>query len=198
MESLNFVTSHPAKPGFTGPLLLEWELDMKGVISRIALAPMPAWLVLSCFCFVPGLSAQVVSTFTFAGINTEIPDADLSGLVDTRTLTLSESIIQNVTVALSISGSADPAFNGDFYAYLQHDSGLAILLNRVGRRSGDLFGYSDDGFDVTFSDSAANGDIHNYRVTLSGNAQLPLPPGASSLTGQWAPDARNVSPFAAF
>ena len=104
---------------------------MKASFSRFGRSL--SWgLSISSICWVPLVSAQVVTTFNFNGINAPIPDADLSGLVDTRQLTLSENLIQNVTVMLSISGIGNGAFNGDFYAYLQHGSGLAVLLNRVG------------------------------------------------------------------
>src|SRR5262245_57380800 len=73
------------------------------------------------------VQGQVISTFMFSGINADIPDADLSGLVDTQSLTLSESVIQNVSVVLSISGTSGSAFNGDYTVYLQHDSGFAVL-----------------------------------------------------------------------
>ncbi len=40
---------------------------------------------------------------------------------------------------------------------------------------------------MTFDDSAANGDIHNYRLTLNGNHQTAI---SGPLTGLWAPDGR--------
>src|SRR5262245_1732778 len=67
--------------------------------------------------------------------------------------------INDVNVTVNISGG----FNGDLYGYLIHDSGFAILLNRVGRTGSDSFGYSDPGFSsVRLDDSAVNGDIHLY------------------------------------
>ena len=78
--------------------------------------------------------------------------------------------------------------NGDLYCYLQHSSGLSVLLNRAGRTSGDGFGYDDAGFNVTLSDSAANGNIHTYRNVF-------VPPGGSGLSGFWQPDGRLISPM---
>jgi len=62
----------------------------------------------------------------------------------------------------------------------------AVLLNRVGRTQGNGFGYAGGGVDVTLADSAANGDIHSYRLVAN--------PAGSVLTGAWAPDARNIDP----
>jgi subtilisin-like proprotein convertase family protein len=90
----------------------------------------------------------------------------------------------NINVELDISGG----YNGDLYAYLVGPAGgFAVLLNRVGRTSaGDISTYSDAGFDVTLSDSAANGDIHLYQNVFN--------PEGGVLTGTWEPDARNVDP----
>jgi subtilisin-like proprotein convertase family protein len=86
--------------------------------------------------------------------------------------------ITDVTVSLHITGG----LNGDLYAYLAHDSGFAVLLNRVGRTDGNAFGYNDAGFNITLHDSAP-GDIHLY----GGN-------DGNLLTGIWQPDGRNVDP----
>jgi PEP-CTERM motif-containing protein len=83
-------------------------------------------------------------------------------------------------VNLNVSGG----FNGDYYAYLVHNGGFAVLLNRAGRTSGNHFGYSDSGLNVTFSDGSPS-DIHTYQNVT---------PPASPLTGMWAPDGRNVDP----
>ena len=61
-----------------------------------------------------------------------IPDGNLTGWSDTRTLSGAPSgPITNVSVTLDLSGG----WNGDLYAYLVHDSGFAVLLNRVGRET---------------------------------------------------------------
>jgi hypothetical protein len=83
-------------------------------------------------------------------------------------------------------------FNGDIYLTLAKGTeGFSVLLNRVGTRSGSSFGYSDNGFHVTFDDSAA-ADIHTYRVTVTGSNTTPL--ASNPLTGTWQPDARNTDP----
>ena len=120
-------------------------------------------------------------------VNVRIPDGSPAGLVSAVDLaTLIESTT-NVTVTLNVTGG----FNGDLHAYLVHDSGHAILLNRVGKTLANPSGYSDAGFSVTLDDHATNGDIHNYRVTLSGNPNTPL---AGPLTGSWTPDGRDTDP----
>src|ERR1051326_3044652 len=85
--------------------------------------------------------------------------------------------------------------NGDLYVYVTHGDNTAVLINRTGRRADNGLGYPDNGFDVTFSDSAVNGDIHQYRLTLFGNQTTPVDQNfVNPLTGTWAPDGRTVSP----
>jgi len=118
--------------------------------------------------------------FSFVVANGVVPDANYSGFADTQPIIMASPFgtISDVKVTLNISGG----YNGDLYAYLVHGSGFAVLLNRPGRTSGNLFGYGDAGFNLTLSDSAA-GDIHLY----GGN-------GGSTLSGVWQPDGRNVAP----
>jgi subtilisin-like proprotein convertase family protein len=120
--------------------------------------------------------------------NVIIPDNDLSGISETVSLGSSIQSITGVQLTLDIGGTDNyQPFNGDFYAYLEHGSGMAVLLNRVGVTAGNSFGYADTGFDVTFSDSGP--DIHNYQNGIYNlNA-------AGQLTGTWGPDGRTASPF---
>jgi subtilisin-like proprotein convertase family protein len=133
----------------------------------------------------PGAFAQVFVA-DFAGLNISIPDFDLSGASDSRTLSIPFSVIGDVNVTITLSGSSpDNAFNGDLYAYLSHDSGFSVLLNRPGRTAADSLGYGDNGFlNVTFDDSAADGDIHSYQLVRT----------ESPLSGRWRPDARSTFP----
>ena len=55
------------------------------------------------------------------------------------------------------------------WVYLTHASGFTILLNRTGKLASGPFGYNDDGFSVTFDDTAAN-DIRTYRNSLGHRA----------------------------
>jgi len=104
-------------------------------------------------------------------------------LSDTRTVATDILSITDITVGLSISGG----FNGDYYAYLTHDSGFAILLNRVGRTAENPDGYPDTGMALFFEMGATNGDIHSYRDLVD--------PSPGPLTGIWEPDGRNISPL---
>jgi subtilisin-like proprotein convertase family protein len=133
-----------------------------------------------------------VESYTFTGTQT-IPDANPTGLNDTRTISSSAiTEISSVIVTLNISSG----YNGDLYAYLRYGQGssapLSILLNRVGKESSsptDL-GYGDSGFQIRFSDSAANGDIHTYRTVVG------TPTTGQPLTGDWQVDGRSEHPAA--
>lgn len=119
-------------------------------------------------------------------VNLTIPDNDELGLVQTQTISGLPPILQSLEVRLRITG--DPAaWNGDFYATLgTGQGGFAVLLNRVGRTGDAFFGYSDNGFDITFT--AAAPDIHLYQDhSPSFDAQ-------GRLLGAWSPDGRNVDP----
>jgi hypothetical protein len=113
-----------------------------------------------------------------------IPDGNVAGWSDTRTISGigGDDTILDVNVRLTISGG----WNGDLYGYLVHGSGFAVLLNRVGRTSGNPFGYGDAGMAVTFDDQATETtDIHLYQAVSGYN-----------ITGgtAWRPDGRNVDP----
>jgi subtilisin-like proprotein convertase family protein len=116
-------------------------------------------------------------------INSAIPDNDSTGLAITESFSAPGLIsISQLTVSLDITGGE----NGDYYAYLVHDTGMSVLLNRVGRDSGNSFGYADAGMNITLDDTASSGDIHVYQLTLN--------PGGGQLTGTWQPDGRTIDP----
>lgn len=168
---------------------LQINLSQKAVWRSARRERAAALLVLLIFANSnPGHAALFFDSGT---LNLRIPDGGSSGLVQGIDVTGVSDAIGKVEVSLSISGYQGNAFNGDLYVTLQHESGFAVLLNRAGRRAENGFGYGDNGIDVTFSDSAANGDIHNYRLTLNGSHSAPI---AGRLSGVWSPDARNVDP----
>ena len=103
-------------------------------------------------------AGQTPVTNTFS-VNKVIPDGQPTGLSDTENLTFGPGLnsISSLQVTLTIANG----YNGDYYAYLVHDGGFAVLLNRVGRTATDSVGYSDAGMDVTFSESG--NDIHDYQ-----------------------------------
>jgi subtilisin-like proprotein convertase family protein len=141
---------------------------------------------LLAFAVLAGLAGSAGAATTLATWNSGfasggvVPEGNPVGWSDTRTLSgISSTSITDVNVQLSITGD----WNGDLYVYLQHLSGISILLNRPGKTSGDSFGFSDGGFDVVFNDTAANGDSH---LTFAGNTIFD--------GGEWQPDARYVNP----
>ena len=126
------------------------------------------------------------NTYTFS-VNQLVPDANVNGLSMTTNLSMSGNI-SAVTVGLDITGG----YNGDLFAFLSGpNGGYAVLLNRVGvSNNASSFGYGNQGFNVTLSDSAAN-DIHYYQsasYSLNGSGQL---------LGTWAPDGLNIDPKSA-
>jgi subtilisin-like proprotein convertase family protein len=131
------------------------------------------------------VSARLCESFAWA-VDADIPDNDANGLADTRTVATAIGALDDVNVTLVVSNG----WNGDLYAYLVHDSGFAVLLNRVGRTGADPLGYDDAGMAVTFDDQTTN-DVHLYRLTLNGSHAVPL---AGPLTNSWAPDARASDP----
>ena len=112
-------------------------------------------------------------------VSTLIPDNDDVGITDIRTISVPEiTEIESVTVTINLSGG----WNGDLYAYLMHDSGFAVLLNRPGRSLSALDGSATVGMQVTFDDSAAS-DIHTA-----------IPMNGGSVTGTYQPDGRETDP----
>jgi subtilisin-like proprotein convertase family protein len=118
--------------------------------------------------------ADYFQTFFIGGA--QVPDDNLVGWSDTRTVTGVSGSISNVSVTLDLTGG----WNGDLYAYLVHDTGFAVLLNRVGRDTGNPDGFGTAGMDVTLDDSAVLGNIHSVSV-----------PAAA---GVYQPDGQNIDP----
>lgn len=119
------------------------------------------------------VSATTVISETWE-IGATVPDNSTLGWSDTRFIDSTAGSILDVQVHLKISGG----FNGDLYAYLAHESGFAILLNRPGRTAANPDGSFTTGVDAVFA-SAAGLDAHL----------------ADSFAGIFQPDGRNVSPY---
>lgn len=129
------------------------------------------------------LSWANLVTFT---VNESIPDNDPTGLQNTQTLSGYAAGLQSITVNLMISG--DPiAFGGDYYVSLQSENGgYCVLLNRIGKTSGNPQGYAANGFNLSFVFGA--NDVH-YAETYG-----PTYDAEGRLTGAWGADGRNVDP----
>lgn len=139
-------------------------------------------LIAMALLFVGIAWSQTNFTFNSGTLNTVIPDANPVGITVSTTTSGLSGMITNFQVNLNITGG----FNGDLYAYLAGPVGqFAVLLNRVGVTSGNSFGYSDSGFNITLDSSGTN--IHNYQ---SGGYTIT----SGQLVGTWAPDGRNISP----
>jgi subtilisin-like proprotein convertase family protein len=114
-------------------------------------------------------------------VNTTIPDYNPTGLLFTQNISGSGiTSISSLQVMLTVTGG----WNGDLFAYLAHETGFAVLLNRIGRTDLVPDGSSSSGFAVTFDDAGAGGDIHLAAYTAG-----------QPLTGTFAPDARADSPL---
>jgi subtilisin-like proprotein convertase family protein len=139
-----------------------------------------SWLFALCgLVQLAGPSAKADIITGASDPNLTIPDNDPNGVASTISLSTPITSIANLSMTLNIVGG----FNGDLYAYLRHGaSGFAVLLNRAGQTGANPFGYADSGFNVTFSDLVANGDIHAYANVAD--------PEGGTLTGVWQPDGR--------
>ena len=116
-----------------------------------------------------------------------IPDGSPTGWSDSRSVSVGDAVITDISVKLNVSGG----FNGDLYAYLSYNGVLVPLLNRVGvsGASGNAFGYSDTGFNVTLSSTGT--DVHFY------GASSPTINGSGQVTGSWQVDGRSIDPNSA-
>ncbi len=130
-------------------------------------------------------SAAVVSqTFTFP-VGAPAGTVSDTGIPLTLSQTIAGSEITTLTevrVGLNLRGTtAGAGWAGDLFVSLNRAGGAtSVLLNQVGVTSGNPAGFGYDGWNVTFRDTAANGDIHSG-----------IPGGSNTLlTGEWQPDGR--------
>jgi subtilisin-like proprotein convertase family protein len=145
-------------------------------------------LLLAALLVLPaGLRADWVALTDTVSSGGTVPDNHPAGWSRSQTVSGLPGRIVDVRVTLNLSGG----FNGDLYAYLTHESGLAILLNRSGLSGTDDSGYGDQGFSITLQDGASAGDVHWY-----GNSGDYAVNGSGQATGTWQPDGRYVSPLA--
>ncbi len=88
-----------------------------------------------------------------------------------------DNSISDVNVLLEFDGG----YNADLYGYLVFNSTTVVLLNRIGITSGNAFGNSGAGMNVTLSDDGTGSDIH---LATSG-----------VLSGTYESDGRAISPL---
>ena len=132
-------------------------------------------LVASLACV--GSASAAVTTADFSwSVSTAIPDNNSSGLVSTKMITVDIASIDYITVSLEIEGG----WNGDYYAYLQHDTGFSVLLNRPGRTAAKPAGSASSGMSITIGDTGIL-DTHSF-------------PNSGVITGSWQPDGRAIDP----
>lgn len=145
------------------------------------LAPATAALLLS------GPEAWAGTFLQSYSVAADIPDDSSNGLLNSQTVSITEPTITAVSVGLTIDPSpGQSAFLGDLYVYLEHNSKIAVLINRPGRTATELAGYDDNqSLSITLADGSP--DIHTYRLS-------PSTPLTGSLTGTWGPDGRATDP----
>lgn len=142
---------------------------------KTSLPSLVAGFALIAVCSATTHASTTIVDFT---VNTSIPDDSPTGVTDTQSIAGSTIVgIQSLEVRLKLSGG----WNGDIFAYLSHDSGFSVLLNRPGKTSSDTIGSGSSGMDVTFSDFAIV-DIHTG-ISNSG-----------FISGLYQPDARTTDP----
>ena len=136
--------------------------------------PLVLLALAACSCLANAASIVVSSE----PIGTVIPDDDAAGLVS-QIVVSGTGVVTGIQVTLVTSGG----WNGDLYAYLEHDGVISVLLNRPGVTSSDSSGVQSSGMNVTFDD-AAQDDVHGG---LSNEFGEPA-------TGTFQPDARAADP----
>lgn len=115
-------------------------------------------------------------------VNTAIPDNNPNGLVST----LSVSGVGHGFYSVEVLISTQNGWNGDLYAYLEHDGVISVLLNRPGRTGTDPVGAASSGLLIRLSDSLVMADSHTGIPDILGTLA----------TGTYQPDARAADPGA--
>jgi subtilisin-like proprotein convertase family protein len=114
--------------------------------------------------------AQAVIYSTNWTVNAAIPDNNPSGWAGSQTVsTMPAGTLSGVAVDLQLTSG----WTGDLYAYLVHDTGFAVLLDRVGT-PGLTYGYGAGSLSVTLADGSAwngnpiLGNIHGAGANATG------------------------------
>jgi subtilisin-like proprotein convertase family protein len=133
-----------------------------------------------CALMLAPCCATAATTLVFPKVvNTAIPDNNASGLASIIAVAGSGQTVTSVEVVMTTQNG----WNGDLYAYLEHDGVLSVLLNRPGRTAADAAGAASSGMQIRFADAAPT-DIHTA---------IPATYGALA-SGTYQPDARAEDP----
>ena len=147
------------------------------ILNRLPLAAL-------AFAFSAGMSGAAPILFSLKTDGREIPDNDSNGLASVINLSTGGELIASLEVGLDITGG----WNSDYYAYLQHGSGIqsmmVVLLNRPGVSALAPGGAESSGMAITLADSAPL-DIHSGIPMNNGDV----------VAGRYQPDGRAVDPL---
>ena len=113
-------------------------------------------------------------------VNVAVPDNNANGLVSQITASTGGQTVTAVEVTLTTQNG----WNGDLYAYLEHDGVISVLLNRPGKTATNPAGVGSSGMTISLVDSAPLGDIHSA---------IPATVGVPAI-GTYQPDARAADP----
>jgi hypothetical protein len=138
-------------------------------------------LSLSACAFGFGLcSATAATTLTFGKmVSTDIPDNNAFGLASVIAIAGSGQTVTSVEVLLQTRNG----WNGDLYAFLEHNGVISVLLNRPGRTVSNPAGAASSGMQIRLVDSGP-ADIHTAISNSIG----------ALATGIYQPDARATDP----
>lgn len=137
--------------------------------------------LLPLFALTLAASPCLVSAATLVhpkAVGIEIPDDDATGLAS-QIVVSGTGQVTGIELTLVTAGG----WNGDLYAYLEHNGVRSVLLNRAGVTSGDSAGVGSSGMNVIFADTAQE-DVHGGLSGVFGGLA----------TGTFQPDGRDVDP----
>lgn len=138
-------------------------------------------LAVSVFAVTTGWAGLITEPTRLFTVGVDIPDLQDPPLSFLQTVTDSAIVsLTRVEVGLRLVGHpVGSGFASEMFVSLNKDLALtSILLNQAGTSDTDGIGAYYDGWDVTFADAAASGDIHLASPT------------SGVLAGTWQPDGR--------
>lgn len=127
----------------------------------------------------PCCATAAITLVSNKQVNTTIPDNNGSGLASVMAVAGGGQAVSSVEVTLTTRNG----WNGDMYAYLEHNGVISVLLNRPGRTGADPAGAASSGMLLSFADSAL-ADVH---TAITGTYGVPA-------SGTYQPDARDADP----